>query len=123
MLDVIGAGATAKTDIDWHATWKKSRQYEDMQVQLQGIVKNGEKSTAKSEIRERHSSFPAPVKVQLAELLKRGYRNYFRSPPYLLSKYGTNIFAGKYVSIYENAVLLTTWQRLIYWIHVFQNQT
>lgn len=99
MLDVIGAGATAKTDIDWHAIWISSRQYEEMQVELQDIIKRGEQSAGdETHDRKTHSLFPAPVKVQVSELMKRGYQNYFRNPPYLVSKYGTNIFAGGLVS-------------------------
>ncbi|GJJ10736.1 hypothetical protein Clacol_004963 [Clathrus columnatus] len=99
MLDVIGAGATAKTDIDWYATWKNSRQFEQMENELQDILKRGEQSTVERPrvMKKKRTSFPAPVKVQLSELMKRGYRNYFRSPPYLLSKYGMNIFAGLFI--------------------------
>ena len=42
MLDVIGAGATATTTIDWHNAWKKSKECADFLTHLDEIHEEGE---------------------------------------------------------------------------------
>jgi ATP-binding cassette, subfamily G (WHITE), member 2, PDR len=93
MLDVIGAGATAHTDIDWYSMWKKSPERQEMESQLQEILRKGKESPAVET--SSRSEFSASFGVQLSELTRRAFLNYFRNPTYLISKYAINIFGGK----------------------------
>ncbi|KAF8588872.1 pleiotropic drug resistance ABC transporter [Ramaria rubella] len=95
MLDVIGAGATAHSSIDWHAVWTESSERKDMESQLQGILRKDKEAPA---VRTRcQSEFAASITVQFVELIRRAFQNYLRNPTYLLSKYTINIFAGLFI--------------------------
>ena len=95
MLDVIGAGATAHSTIDWHSAWMKSPERQEMESQLQEIIQGGREAPA---VKEKQAYIYAPFSVQLFELVRRAFLNYFRNPTYLISKYAINIFAGKRTS-------------------------
>lgn len=92
MLDVIGAGATAHTDIDWYSAWMRSRERLEMESQLQEILRNGKEISVFGE--RCHTEFSAPYHVQVFELTRRTFLNYYRTPSYLISKFVINVFAG-----------------------------
>ncbi|KAF8519359.1 hypothetical protein BU17DRAFT_12033, partial [Hysterangium stoloniferum] len=96
ILDVIGAGTTARSSIDWHAAWRKSPRCREMRQQLDDIIKRSEGSAPAAKTQKKPPVFPAPVGFQLTELLRRAYQNYFRDAMYLASKLAVNIFAGEY---------------------------
>ncbi|KAF8069197.1 pleiotropic drug resistance ABC transporter [Lyophyllum atratum] len=95
MLDVIGAGATATSEQDWHAIWKKSPEAAKTQQELEAIHREGRsRPPVRATIR---SEFATPWYHQLKELLFRDSRAHWRNPTYLMAKVVLNIFGGLFI--------------------------
>ncbi|KAG5644211.1 hypothetical protein DXG03_008874 [Asterophora parasitica] len=95
MLDVIGAGATATSEQDWHAIWKRSSEAVETQEELESIHKDGRsRPPVEATI---HSEFATPWVHQLKELCFRDTRAHWRSPTYLMAKLVLNIFGGLFI--------------------------
>ncbi|KDR66423.1 hypothetical protein GALMADRAFT_80815 [Galerina marginata CBS 339.88] len=92
ILDVIGAGATAVSDRDWHKAWLESQNCKELEDTIEDIHKEGRKCppvgvTVKTE-------FATSWAFQTRTLLKRQCLAYWREPVYLLSKLGLNIISA-----------------------------
>lgn len=94
MLDVIGAGAAAHTDVDWHAAWNKSPERQEMEQELAGMLAKGREHPPALEKGHQPKEYAASIAVQFQQLLKRSFQHYLRTPSYLMSKFIINIFAG-----------------------------
>ncbi|KAL2824234.1 ABC-2 type transporter-domain-containing protein [Aspergillus cavernicola] len=94
MLDVIGAAPGSHTEIDWHATWRNSPEYAQVQqhlallkaersqqVELSRTV-SGQQRDDKASYRE----FAAPFWAQLWEVQLRVFQQIWRSPIYIYNK-------------------------------------
>ncbi|TFY65604.1 hypothetical protein EVG20_g5493 [Dentipellis fragilis] len=92
MLDVIGAGATAKSENDWHAIWKSSTLAERMQQELDALVTEGKGCEVVTT--QFHSEFSTMWSQQAIELLRREAKRHWRDPIYLRSKVGLNVLGG-----------------------------
>ncbi|KAF8149941.1 pleiotropic drug resistance ABC transporter [Crassisporium funariophilum] len=95
MLDVIGAGATATSDRDWHAIWKNSLEAQKTQQDLDAIHKEGRSRPPVAAT--FRSEFATPWRHQLKELVFRDSRAHWRNPTYLMAKVVLNIFAGLFI--------------------------
>ncbi|CAE6479478.1 unnamed protein product [Rhizoctonia solani] len=95
MLDVIGAGATASTDIDWNAAWKKSPEAKDLEKELERIHSQGREQRAPSD--DKVSAYATRFPNQLRVLLHRAFIHSVRSPDYVMSKIFLNIFSGLFI--------------------------
>lgn len=95
MLDVIGAGATATTDRDWHQVWLDSDGCQRLQADIEDIHSRGRKSPPISATLSTH--FATPWAYQLRELLQRQNLVYWRNPTYLMSKLTLNIIGGLFI--------------------------
>ena len=95
MLDVIGAGATATSSVDWHDAWNKSREASDFKVQLNQIHEEGRKRPPVQAM--QHSDFATSWSYQLWELVIRGNIAYWRNPTYILAKQFLNIAGGLFI--------------------------
>ncbi|CAE6431284.1 unnamed protein product, partial [Rhizoctonia solani] len=95
MLDVIGAGATASTDIDWHAAWKQSHEATDLEKEMSRIHSEGKKRYTPSD--KEVSAYATGFMNQLRVLLDRAFRHSVRSPDYVMSKIFLNIFSGLFI--------------------------
>jgi len=94
MLDVIGAGATARSNVDWFAAWKRSPEKVKMDAELQELLsKAGKEPVAVGSSQDRE--YAASFGVQMYELTRRGFLSYLRDPRYLMSKALINIIAGE----------------------------
>jgi ATP-binding cassette subfamily G (WHITE) protein 2 (PDR) len=89
MLEVIGAAPGSHTDIDWHQVWLDSPERTEVRNELAILkeerpkLEGPSKSTGdKADYRE----FAAPFPVQLYEVLKRVFEQYWRTPSYIYSK-------------------------------------
>ncbi|KAI0074336.1 pleiotropic drug resistance ABC transporter [Panus rudis PR-1116 ss-1] len=92
MLSVTGAGATAQSDTDWHEIWKNSPEARQLQEDLERIHSEGRSRPA---LEASHKGeFATSWGYQLYELLYRELQDHWRSPIYMMSKIGLNIFAG-----------------------------
>ena len=119
MLDVIGAGATAYSSIDWYSAWMKSPERQKMESELQEILQSG-KEMPVAITEKSHTEFSAPFHVQIFELTRRAALNYLRTPSYLISRLAMNVFGGKCQSQthgHRNDV----YNRVIYRIYLLQS--
>ncbi|KAF8638207.1 hypothetical protein AX16_010553 [Volvariella volvacea WC 439] len=95
MLDVIGAGATASSSLDWHKIWKNSPESLTVQREIEVIHTEGRKRPAAEA--SFHSEFAAPWLSQLKELLIRDAQAHWRDPTYLMAKLVLNIIGGLFI--------------------------
>lgn len=95
MLDVIGAGATAVSDRDWHDVWLQSKAFTIAEADIERLHEEGRKhppvgATLKSE-------FAEPWAYQAKTLIQRSFTCYWRDPTYLMSKLTLNIIGGLFI--------------------------
>jgi len=95
MLDVIGAGATAVSDRDWHDAWINSNEWKNLEDDIEEIHTEGRTrppvgATVKTQFA---TSWP----YQARALFKRQHLAYWRDPTYLLSKLSLNIIGGLFI--------------------------
>lgn len=95
MLDVIGAGATASSTIDWHSAWKESPEAGSLQEEINRIHTEGRQRAAVSE--SLHSEHATSWFTQLWELFKRDAAAHYRDPDYLMAKLVLNIVGGLFI--------------------------
>ncbi|GAA6001439.1 uncharacterized protein JCM10292_006254 [Rhodotorula paludigena] len=98
ILDVIGAGASAKTDKDWSGLWNESDEAKRVQEQIDKF--HDEKKNKASQADESPDSgrgYAAPMFVQFGIVLKRVFQHYNRDPTYVLAKLMLNIVAGLFI--------------------------
>ncbi|KAF7428110.1 hypothetical protein PC9H_007329 [Pleurotus ostreatus] len=95
MLDVIGAGASATADQDWHAIWEKSPEAREVQKQIEDIHAEGRRKGAVEAT--VNAKFATSWMSQTKELLRRDLRNHWRDPTYLMAKFILNISAGLFI--------------------------
>lgn len=95
MLEVIGAGATATTTVDWHTVWKKSDEAAQALNEIQRIQEEGRKKPPVQATRK--SAFATSWGYQVSVLTERAFSAYWRNPTYLLAKMILNIAAGLFI--------------------------
>jgi ATP-binding cassette subfamily G (WHITE) protein 2 (SNQ2) len=92
MLDVIGAGATATTSIDWHDVWQNSPEADTLEDELQRIHVEGR---SRPVVRAaQRTAFATSWKHQMIALTQRNFQAYWRNPTYLMAKLVLNIAGG-----------------------------
>ena len=92
---MIGAGATATTDTDWHGTWKNSPQAKAVDEELDALLEDGRNRHAVDT--EQHSEFSTPWIFQAKTLWERDIVRHWRDPTYLVSKLALNIVAALFI--------------------------
>jgi ATP-binding cassette subfamily G (WHITE) protein 2 (SNQ2) len=95
MLDIIGAGATATTDRDWHQVWHESKEANGLQDDIEDIHTKGRSQPPVGSTLQ--SEFATSWGYQAKELLVRGYKSYWRTPPYIMAKLMLNIVGGLFI--------------------------
>jgi ATP-binding cassette subfamily G (WHITE) protein 2 (SNQ2) len=95
MLDVIGAGATATVDRDWHEVWVNSQECQEATEELNTIHDEGREQPPVSATLK--STFANPWIYQARVVVKRSFLTYWRDPTYLMSKLVLNIFGGLFI--------------------------
>jgi ATP-binding cassette subfamily G (WHITE) protein 2 (SNQ2) len=100
ILDVIGAGATAKADRDWHEIWKASpeasetvREIKRLQQEYAGR-NNDQDPLAKA---AANSTFAVSWLEQFKTVQYRMFQLYWRTPTYIMGKLILNVFAGLFL--------------------------
>ncbi|PIL29236.1 ATP-binding cassette transporter [Ganoderma sinense ZZ0214-1] len=92
ILEAIGAGATATTEIDWYSAWCNSPEAEGVQVELERIHSEGRN---KPPVQTRlATTYPTSWFYQLVLLLRRNAQAYWRDPVYIIAKLALNIAAA-----------------------------
>ncbi|EJD01720.1 uncharacterized protein FOMMEDRAFT_111764 [Fomitiporia mediterranea MF3/22] len=95
MLDVIGAGATATSTIDWHSAWMKSDEATKFKAQLDEIHEEGRKKPPVQATQK--SEFATLWGYQFYVLTARAFQAYWRNPTYIMAKQFLNIAAGLFI--------------------------
>ena len=95
MLDVIGAGATATSTIDWHNVWKKSPEATANAVEIRRIHDDGRNRPAVQTT--LHAEYSASWIHQTIVVTKRSAAAIWRDPTYVTAKLVLNICAGLFI--------------------------
>ncbi|CAE6479396.1 unnamed protein product [Rhizoctonia solani] len=95
MLDVIGAGATASSDIDWHATWNAAPESSALEQELVNMHSRGRSNATTTE--KEQPEYATGYMNQLSALLVRAFRHYSRNPIYIMSKIILNVASGLFI--------------------------
>ena len=95
ILDVIGAGATAKSAQDWHHVWDAAPEARQLQSDLETIHNEGRKLSAAEA--QSTGTFATGWFFQFKELVIRDARAHWRNPVYLMAKLMLNISCGLYI--------------------------
>ncbi|EEB91305.1 hypothetical protein MPER_10354, partial [Moniliophthora perniciosa FA553] len=92
MLDVVGAGATATCEQDWHEIWNNSPEKAQLDHEIDLIHTEGRSRPSAEATFEKE--FATPWFYQAWELFKRNNQSQYRDPIYLLAKLVLNIVSG-----------------------------
>ena len=95
MLDVIGAGATATSEQNWHQIWLNSQECNNVRLALDNIHSEGRGRPAVG--LTFHTEFATSWITQTGELLQRSARAYWRNPSYLVAKLFLSVFGGLFI--------------------------
>ncbi|KAI0265431.1 ABC-2 type transporter-domain-containing protein [Gloeopeniophorella convolvens] len=95
ILDVIGAGATATTDIDWYNAWKQSPEAGGVDKELEILLEDGRNRHAVDT--EQHTEFSTSWLFQVKTLLQRDITRHWRDPVYLVAKFALSIVAALFI--------------------------
>ena len=95
ILDVIGAGATATADRDWHETWQNSSQAQKTDIELDHILEGGRKKGAVDA--SLHHEFSTSWMYQVKTLFIRDINRHWRDPTYLIAKFALNIVGALFI--------------------------
>ena len=94
-MDVIGAGATASSTIDWHSAWKNSNEARVVQSEINQILAEGrQRPPVQTTL---HSEFSTSWGYQMVTLLKRDMERHWGDPTYLMAKLMLNIVGGLFI--------------------------
>jgi ATP-binding cassette subfamily G (WHITE) protein 2 (SNQ2) len=96
MLEVIGAGASTTSKIDWHNdVWAKSPERDENHNEIDRIHKEGRARPPVTT--ERPTEFSTPWMHQMTTLLIRNFQAYWRDPTYIFAKIALNVAAGLFI--------------------------
>ena len=95
MLDVVGAGATATVDREWHDVWLNSSSCKEELETLDHIHEEGRRSPPVGATFK--GMFAMPWFFQVFTLIVRQHQFYWRAPTYLISKLMLNIIGGLFI--------------------------
>jgi len=92
MLDIIGAGATAVSDRDWHDVWLHSNGWKHFETRSRRST--GRDELAHPLVQLSRPNSPLHGLTKLAFCSRRQHLAYWRDPTYLMSKLSLNIIGG-----------------------------
>jgi len=95
MLDVIGAGATATTTIDWHHVWERSPEAISTAREIQRVRQEGRnRPAAETKLLTEYST---PWIHQTLVVAQRSAAAIWRNPTYVTAKLMMNIAVGLFI--------------------------
>lgn len=95
MLDVIGAGATASSKVDWREAWANSSQEKAFRHELERIHTEGRRRPPVAAAQK--SAFATSWGYQLLTNTQRLFTAYWRNPTYVMSKLVLNLAGGLFI--------------------------
>ncbi|KAK4551973.1 Multidrug resistance protein [Recurvomyces mirabilis] len=100
MLEVIGAAPGTTTDIDWHETWRSSKQYQETHAELDRLAADRPQETqpnTSTDDKASYREFAAPFPVQILQVTHRVFAQYWRTPSYIYSKAALCLFSSLFI--------------------------
>ena len=94
-MQVIGAGATATADRDWHEIWKAAPEATAVQVEIDLIHSEGRQRPPVATTLDK--KYATSWFYQVATLTQRNMQSSWRDPTYIMSKVALNIVAGIFI--------------------------
>ncbi|GAA5843073.1 hypothetical protein JCM11251_002723 [Rhodosporidiobolus azoricus] len=86
MLEVIGAAPGSHSEIDWHQTWKDSKELQDVKAELHHLKDNPVPVDKSQQDKWAYKEFAVPLVTQFWAVQKRVFQQYWRTPVYIYSK-------------------------------------
>lgn len=99
ILDIIGAGATAKTEIDWFSHWQSSPEKVQIDNQIEEIMAREKDQGNFIEDKELEAQYATSVFFNFKELLKRSAVDLWRNPRYIMAKCQLMVVNGLIVGL------------------------
>jgi len=100
MLDVIGAGATATSSIDWYSVWNSSPEKQQLHLDIKRIHTEGQMhGTITTTF---HSRFATGWFYQVRELVIRLGVAYWRDPTYIVAKFALSTLGGLIIGMFSD---------------------
>ncbi|KAL4969198.1 ABC-2 type transporter-domain-containing protein [Aspergillus stella-maris] len=96
ILEVIGAGASGKSNQDWPIVWKESAEAKTVQEEIDRIHKD-RSSAPSDEDDNSHQEFAMPFTNQLYQVTSRVFQQYWREPVYVWAKLILAIASGLFI--------------------------
>lgn len=97
ILECIGAGATASIQSDWFDVWTHSEEYRATTEEIKRLQEELSAIPVVHAEKGLEGKFAAPYWVQLRELCRRTYIQYWRSPTYIMAKLFLMIIGGLFI--------------------------
>ena len=95
MLDVIGAGATATSTIDWYDVWTRSPEATATAQEIQRVHNEGRNRPAVET--KRHTEYSTSWIHQTFVVARRSAAAVWRDPTYITAKFVLNIAGGLFI--------------------------
>ncbi|KAL4742934.1 ABC-2 type transporter-domain-containing protein [Aspergillus similis] len=96
ILEVIGAGASGKSDLDWPLIWKESTEAREVLQEIDRIHKD-RASASSVEGKDTHQEYAMPFISQLWQVTSRVSQQYWREPVYIWAKLILAIASGLFI--------------------------
>jgi ABC-type multidrug transport system ATPase subunit len=98
ILDVIGAGATARVDRDWNEVWMQSVMHKESLAEIRALKGDyAAEVTADQTHESSESDFAVSWLSQYRAVQSRLYLHYWRNPTYVMGKLFLNVVAGLFL--------------------------
>ncbi|KAK2812215.1 GTPase-activating protein [Emmonsiellopsis sp. PD_5] len=88
ILNLVGAGASGKSEKDWPALWNESQEYRDVQAELDRMHADKAKEPKRDSGQQQPSTgeFAMPMWSQIYHVTYRVFQQYWRTPRYIWGK-------------------------------------
>lgn len=102
ILEVIGAGATAKTDQDWFEVWNKSDERMRSDRDIDDVIKESSQrqthaNISEAEIKQLSQPYATSMFYQFRYVLVRNALVFWRSPEYIMAKLMLMMINGLFI--------------------------
>lgn len=102
ILEVIGAGATAKTDQDWFQVWSSSEERIDSDKQIDNLIRESSSRSAHSgltdaEVKQLKEPYATSAIYQFRYAVKRNALVFWRNPEYVMAKLMLMMINGLFI--------------------------
>ncbi|VEU23683.1 DEKNAAC104927 [Brettanomyces naardenensis] len=96
ILEVIGAGATAVVNEDWHSIWLRSEEFSKVSTEVQNLITSTSQNEHHSaeELDELKTKFATGYSYQLRQVLGRTWTQFYRDLDYIMAKFMLMVIGG-----------------------------